>query len=277
MTQSTPYDSERAAFTRAALARLVLSDAGVGLAEGAANLAITRFDDQTGRGGRVSEAAALRGYADCLLERAVVFERERGGSWEEIARFLDTDAADVRERFTPAVKRWERAFEEPYRLDGTGRKRVPQLPTAAYDPETACRQLDLTVRLRTYFDDPQPVSGALRPGLSTDGTPPPDYALDGRISRGNLGSFMHLLARFTNADFVPTDWDAVTARVRSTDEDDLDMWDTHPLEGTTASLQIHVATVTRDHGLLDVVVMGATDAKLRLRIDTLFAALGPDV
>ncbi|GCE00475.1 hypothetical protein [Embleya hyalina] len=276
MTQHTPYDAARATFTRAALARLVLSHAGVGLAEGAANLAITRFDDQTGLGGRVSEAVALREYADHLLTRAVIFERERGSSWEDIAHFLGTDAARARECFAPAVERWERAFEEPYRLDGTGRKRVPQLPTAAYDPETACRQLDLTVRLRTYFDDPYPVSGALRAGPSPDGTPPPDYALDGRISRGNLGSFMHLLARFTDADFVPTDWDAVVACVRSTDEDDFAMWDTHSMEGSTASLHVHVATVTRDKDLVDVVVTGATDAKLRLRIDTLFAALGPD-
>jgi hypothetical protein len=277
LTQSTPYDAERAAFTRAALARLVLSRAGVGLAEAASNLAITRFDDQTGPGGRVSEAAALRECADDLLTRAVIFERERGSSWEDIAHFLDTDAARACERFTPAVERWERAFEEPYRSDETGRKRVPQLPTAAYDPETACRQLDLSVRLRADFDDPQPVSGALRPSPSTDGTPPPDHALDGRIPRRNLGSFMHLLAWFTNSDVAPTDWDATAARVRSTEEDDLHTWDTHPVEGTTASLHVHVATVTRDDGLLDVVVTGATDAELRLRIDTLFAALGPDV
>ncbi|MFB7946427.1 hypothetical protein ACFC6L_16095 [Kitasatospora phosalacinea] len=275
MTESTPYDAERGAFTRAALARLALSDTSVDLAGAAENLAITRFDDQTGPGGRVSEAAALRGVADRLLARAVVFERERGSSWEQIAHYLGTDAADARERFTPAVDRWERAFEEPYRLDGTGRKRVPQLPTAAYDPETACRQLDLSVRLRTFFRDEHPVSGALRPGPPADSRPPLDYDLDGRVRRRSLGLFLHLLAQFAR-DFAPTDWDAVAAHVRSTDEDDRGAWDTHPVEGSTGPLHVRLANVTRDADLVAVVVAGAADAELRLRIDTLFEALGPD-
>ncbi|WP_395298276.1 hypothetical protein ACF9IK_36060 [Kitasatospora hibisci] len=275
MTESTPYDAERSAFTRAALARLVLSDTSVDLAGAAANLAITRFDDQTGMGGRVSEAAALRVVADRLLTRAVIFERERGSSWEQIAHYLDTDAADARERFTPAVDRWERAFEEPYGLDETGRKRVRQLPAAAYDPEAACRQLDLAVCFRMYFHDEHPVSGALRPSPPTDGRPPLDYGLEGRIHRRNLGLFVSLLAQFTDADFTQSDWDAVAAHVRSTDEDDRSTWDTHPVEGSTASLHVRIANVTRDDDLVEVVVTGATDAGLRLRIDTLFEALGP--
>lgn len=125
MTHSTPYDAERSVFTRAALARLVLSNASIGLAGGAGNLAITRFDDQTGPGGRVSEAAALRRSADRLLVRAVIFERERGSSWADIAHYLDTDTAAARERFTPEIDRWQSAFEEPYHLDKTGRKRIP--------------------------------------------------------------------------------------------------------------------------------------------------------
>jgi len=277
LTESTPYDVERSAFTRAALARLALSDTSVDLAGAAGNLAITRFDDQTGPGGRVSEAAALREVADRLLTRAVVFERERGSSWEQIAHYLGTDAADARERFTPAIDRWERAFEEPYRLDETGRKRVPQLPTAAYDPETACRQLDLSVRLRANFGDERPVSGALRPSPPTDGQPPLDYNLNGRIQRRNLDLFMYLLAQFTHADFTPTDWHAFTAHVRSTDEDDRGTWDAHPVEGSTALLHVRIANVTHDDDLVEVVVAGATDAGLRLRIDTLFEALGPDV
>ncbi|GLW52204.1 hypothetical protein [Kitasatospora phosalacinea] len=274
MTESTPYDAERSAFSRAALARLALSDTSVDLAGAAGNLAITRFDDQTGPGGRVSEAAALRGIADRLLSRAVVFERERGSSWEQIAHYLGTDAADARERFTPAVDRWERAFEEPYRLDGTGRKRVPQLPTAAYDPETACRQLDLSVRLRTFFRDEHPVSGALRPAPPA-GAEPPEHELDGLVRRRSLGLFLHLLAEFAR-DFTGTDWDALAAHVRSTDEDDPGTWDTHPVAGSARTLRVRLANVTRDDDLVRVVVTGATDAELGLRIDTLFEALGPN-
>ncbi|MFE3107278.1 hypothetical protein ACFXKJ_16945 [Kitasatospora indigofera] len=275
MTDFTPYDAERSAFTRAALARLVLSDTSVDLAGAAGNLAITRFDDQTGPGGRVSEAAALREAADRLLTRAVIFERERGSSWEQIAHYLGTEPADARERFTPAVDRWERAFEVPYRLDGSGRKRVPQLPTAAYDPETACRQLDLSVRLRAFFGDEHPVSGALRPDPPADGRLPLRYDLDGRVHRRNLGFFMHLLAQFTDADFTSADWDAVTAHAASTEEGVRGTWYTHLVEGSTASLDVRIAQVTHDDDLVAVVVAGATDAALRLRVDTLFEALGP--
>ncbi|MGA4541971.1 hypothetical protein ACPA54_18480 [Uniformispora flossi] len=275
MTQSTPYDAERSAFTRAALARLVLSHSSVGLADAAANLAITRFDDQTGLGGRVSEAAAVCDFADHLLTNAVIFERERGSSWEDIAQYLDMDAADARDRFAPAISLWAHAFEEPYRLDDTGSRRIPQLPTAAYDPETACRQLDLSVRLRAFFDDKQPVSGALRPSLPDGGRPPLGYDLGSRIPLRNLGPFMRLLEQFTHADAAPTDWDDVAAQIPSTDEDDLDTWQTHSVEGMTELLRVHVAKATCEGDLIEVVVAGATDAKLRLRIDTLFAALGP--
>ncbi|BAJ33229.1 MULTISPECIES: hypothetical protein [Kitasatospora] len=266
----TPYDAERRAFSRAALARLVLSDTSADLAAAAGQLAITRFDDQTGPGGRVSEAATLRDVADRVLLRAVLFERERGSSWEQIARYLGTDAADAAERFTPAVERWERAFEEPYRLDATGRKRVPQLPTAAYDPEDACRRLDLTVSLRAFFQDEHPVSGELRPS-----PPAPDYSLGGRIPRRNLGLFAYLLATYTH-DHSDTDWDAATAHVHGTAEDDPGSWDTHLIEGSTASVRLHLANATHGDDLVEAVVTGATDTELRLRIDTLFDALGPD-
>ncbi|MFJ8043951.1 hypothetical protein ACIRBX_25965 [Kitasatospora sp. NPDC096147] len=274
MTDSTPYDAERSAFTRAALARLALSDAGVDLADAAGNLAITRYDDQTGLGGRAGEAAGLRDFADRLLTRAVVFERERGASWEQVAQYIGVGAAEARERFTPAVDRWERAFEEPYRLDPTGRKRVPQLPSAAYDPEAACRQLDLAVRLRTFFRDEHPVSGALRPA---DHEPPPDHRLGGRVRRPDLVRFLELLSRFAD-DFTDVDWDAASAQLRSTDEEDPADWDVHPIHGATTLLHVRLATVTRaapDEELVEVLVEGAWDARLRLEIDTLFAALGP--
>ncbi|MDI2125474.1 hypothetical protein [Yinghuangia seranimata] len=276
MTETTPYDADRSAFTRAALARLVLSDTSAELADVAGNLAITRFDDQTGLGGRASEAAAVRESAERLVAEAVIFERERGSSWEEIAGYLGIDADSARERFTPAVERWHRAFEEPYRLDESGRKRVLQLPFAAYDPESVCRLLDLRVRLRVYFNDEHPVSGALRSDSAADGAQAPDYDLGGRVMREDLGRLMRLLARFAHADGGPTDWDAVAAGLRGTDEDELDAWDAYVVEGTSTSLRMRFANVSRDDGLVEVVVSGATDRELRLRIDTLFTVFGPD-
>lgn len=69
---------------------------------------------------------------------------------------------EARERYTPAVRAWHTAFEEPYRLDETGSKRIPQLPTAAYDPNWACTQLDRWAFLRHVgIDDRQAVSACL--------------------------------------------------------------------------------------------------------------------
>lgn len=133
------------------------------------------------------------------------------------------------------------------------------------------------MHLRAHYDGKHPVSGALRPIPSAEETPHPDYDLDGRIPRRNVGPFMRLLVWFTHADFTPTDWNAATAHVRGTSEDDLAMWDAHPVEGTTASLLVRIANVACDDDLVDVVVTGATDDKLRLRIDTLLEALRPDV
>lgn len=143
VTDTTPYDDDRRAYSREALAHLVLSDHAQGLAETACRLAVTRYDAYTGPGGRVSEAVALTRIAPRLLADAVVYERERGSSWQDIAAYPGVPAAEAEERFTPAVERWSTAFDIPYRLDATGRKRIPQLPTAAYDRQCAVRRLDL--------------------------------------------------------------------------------------------------------------------------------------
>ncbi|MCF2529919.1 hypothetical protein [Yinghuangia soli] len=278
MTQSTPHDAERSAFTRAALARLVMSSASHGLAEAATALAVTRFDDQTGPGGRASEAASVLEAAGQLLARAVIFEHERGSSWEDIARYLGTDPASARERFTPAIDSWHRAFEEPYRADETGRKRVRRLPYAAYRPEAACQWLDLSVRLRmSLLDDPHPVSGALRPGPSD--TAPPDYDLGCRVLRRNLGRFLRLLAGYAGGssdDVDETDWEAA-AHVSSSAEDEVGTWDTHTIESSLTTLRVRVANVGHDGELVEVIVSGAVDAALRVRIDTLAEVLGSDV
>ncbi|MFE4755568.1 hypothetical protein ACFRIB_35915 [Streptomyces mirabilis] len=120
------------------------------MADSAAGLVGTRNDVDTGLAGRVSQARQLIELAERTLNSAVVYEVERGSSWAQIAAYLGVSAEQARERHTPAVHAWNSAwtsawtsaFEEPYRLDETGRKRMPQLPTAAYDPNWACTQLD---------------------------------------------------------------------------------------------------------------------------------------
>ncbi|MEU0819234.1 hypothetical protein [Streptomyces mirabilis] len=88
MTETTLYDADRARFTRQALARLVLCDHAVDVADGAAGLVATENDPDTGPGGRVSQAFQLVELAERALVSAVIYERERGSSWAEIARYL---------------------------------------------------------------------------------------------------------------------------------------------------------------------------------------------
>ncbi|MEU6484453.1 hypothetical protein [Streptomyces sp. NPDC046887] len=273
MTDTTPYDHERDRFSRSALARLVLCDRAVGLADTAAHLAVTRFDAYTGPGGRAGEALTVAQLADRLVVDAVVYERERGSSWEDIARYLDMDSAAAAKRFTPELDRWDTAFAMPYRLDETGRKRLPQLPRAAYDPERACRRLDLWAHLRLSGEDKHAVSAGLRADPPVDDTADPRlHDLGGRIARRNLAPFVGLLLEYIGwygAD--ETDWDAVAGGLEAAEDEDVDSWSTYSFEGGLAALDIRLARVA-DGDALSVVVAGAHHPDLRLRIDTLLAA-----
>ncbi|RSS44824.1 hypothetical protein EF912_28810 [Streptomyces sp. WAC07061] len=162
MTETTPYDADRARFTRQALARLVLCDHAADVADGATGLIATENDPDTGPGGRVSQALQLVELAERALTSAVIYERERGSSWTEIAPYLGIGPAEAQERFAAALDDWNTAFGIPYRLDATGRKRVPRLPTAAYDPAWACDRLDTWAGNRLVLvNDERPVSSGL--------------------------------------------------------------------------------------------------------------------
>ncbi|TQE19272.1 hypothetical protein Sipo8835_39540 [Streptomyces ipomoeae] len=168
LPNTTPYDADRAAFSHEALARLALSYEAMEASELAKDVVATRYDAVTGLGGRASEAAGLVEAAARVLARAVVYERERGASWEQIAHYLEIDPAEAEARFAPELARWKEAFEVPYRLDDTGRKRVPQLPTAAYDPLFAIRQLDTWAGLHVNRGSWQLVSEGLHGPAPTD-------------------------------------------------------------------------------------------------------------
>jgi hypothetical protein len=162
MNEPTPYDEDRARYSSAALARLVLSDHATDLADSAAGLVGTRHDPDTGLAGRASQARQLIELAERTLTSAIIYECERGSSWDQIATYLGITADQAQERYTSALQAWNTAFEEPYRLDETGRKRIPQLPTAAYDPARACAQLNQWAYLhRIGINDMEAVSGGL--------------------------------------------------------------------------------------------------------------------
>lgn len=266
MADKTPYDSDRMKFSKRALARLVLSSKTADLANAAGELAVTVHDAHTGPGGRASEALALIVAAERVLATAVVYERERGSSWQDIAKYLGIDADEAEQRFAPEVDHWNTAFEQPYRTDVPGRARIPQLPAAAYDPETACQRLDFWAHHYLVFDEEHAVSGGL------DGEPHECPRLDeisGYIARDNLGPFMSCLAYYVSHFPDHIDWDALSLRV--TEDEDPDKWFAHRVPGVIHTLDVRLANACTDD-TLSVKVRGAKAPDLRLRIDTLLAA-----
>jgi hypothetical protein len=226
VADKTPYDSDRMKFSKRALARLVLSSKTADLANAAGELAVTVHDAHTGPGARASEAFALTVAAERVLATAVVYERERGSSWVDIAQYLGIDAAEAERRFAPEITHWDSAFEQPYRTDVPGCRRIPQLPAAAYDPVTACRNLDLWAHLLLRFDEQHAVSG----GLDDEPHECPRMAeITGYIARDNLGQFISCLTYFVSNEQDHVDWDALCLRV--TEDEDPDKWFAHRVDG----------------------------------------------
>ncbi|MGW0711825.1 hypothetical protein ACWD4G_38720 [Streptomyces sp. NPDC002643] len=288
LPNTTPYDADRAVFSREALARLVLSSSAIDAAGCAMGLVSTRNDMDTGPGGRASQAAGLVKAADGVLTRAVAYERERGATWEQIAHYLEIDPAEAEARFAPALARWNEAFDVPYRLDDTGRKRVPQLPTAAYDPEFAVRQLDLWAGLHVTRDDRRAVSEGL-PGY----TPPDDadgYAsaggpddLWGRVRPDAVRPLVELLNHYATSNHSSVediDWAAIAAALEPTDDEGEEGGEGHwppvaayslALSGPIHSVRVDLLRSSRGSGVI-VTVTGADSADLRIRVDTLLTA-----
>lgn len=276
---TTPYDDDRAAYSREALARLALSAQAVETAAAAQALVATRNDPDTGPGGRVSEALGAGEAAERLLARAVVYERERGASWAEIGRYLGTGAAEAEERYAAELDDWSDAFEVPYRLDPTGRKRVPRLPRGAYDPRSTVWGLDLWAGLHVTTGDRHAVSGGLAPGAAPCPVHPP-RELGGAVRTENLRTFLEALSGYLLYEFDDTDWDTVALGLESTDDEVADRYD-YPLEGGLHAVRVTLAFSRPfpedDDGVPDtvsVLVTGSADAELGLRVDTLITALG---
>lgn len=149
-------------FSRQALARLALSDQACTVAESAAGLVGTRNDVDTGLGGHASQAQQLIEQAERCLVMAVVYDRERGSSWGEIGDYTGISADEAENRYASAIQERNSAFEEPYGPDASGRRRIPRLPTAAYDPAWASNHLDRWASLnRIGINDKHAVSGGL--------------------------------------------------------------------------------------------------------------------
>lgn len=274
MNDSAPHHS--GPYTREALARLVLSQAAADLARDAGTLVVTRNDADTGPGGRASEARRLVEHAEELLVRAVVFERERGASWEDVARYLDLAPQAAEERYAPELACWSEALAEPCLFDEARRRYVRRLPLAAHAPDCTRRELDLWAHFHVTIRDLYAVGAGLRmtdrAAQETYPETEPDEVTGAIREESRLRPFLELLAGYIGYAFDDTDWETIEIGLESTDNEDPEAWYSYPLSGPAHCLEIRVARDVEEGDMVSVAVSGATAADLRLRIDTLCAA-----
>jgi hypothetical protein len=75
-----------------------------------------------------------------VLTRAVVYARERGGSWTTIAEALDVSAEQARDQYTATVDRWEAALDRPW--ERSGRFLASRMPDGTTEPDETIADLD---------------------------------------------------------------------------------------------------------------------------------------
>lgn len=101
------------AYSRRVLARLALSQACYETADLAAVGVPTVCDEFSTPDEYVRHAARLLASAHEALSRAVVYARETGGSWAEIAYALNLSSKQARTRFISAVETWNDEAHPP--------------------------------------------------------------------------------------------------------------------------------------------------------------------
>src|ERR671910_3024402 len=95
-----------ARYSHAARARLALSVAAKGVSDEARGL-VSADDRGTGAGEIVEWAVQLVDDARAVLDRAVVYERERGASWQTIGAAIGISRQTAHERFAEVERRGE--------------------------------------------------------------------------------------------------------------------------------------------------------------------------
>ncbi|WP_070017745.1 hypothetical protein [Streptomyces nanshensis] len=167
----SPLDGEREdaphPLTEQGLARLMLSDAHREVAEAALAAITPRSDQHVSAGGLVEEALQIQRSAEATLRWAVVYERERGTSWDAIGAALDgISRQSAHRRFNDVVDRWREPLEEPTTVRPDGTAADDRIPYPANDPERAAQGLDRWLREHTgrtdpWCDETHPVSAHL--------------------------------------------------------------------------------------------------------------------
>ncbi|GAA1377245.1 hypothetical protein ACFPK5_00325 [Streptomyces beijiangensis] len=158
-------------YSRQALARLVLSDASHELATQATVSIGTRHDSGTQPGEDIEHALQLVGQAHAVLQAAVLYEREKGLSWDRVGEALgNITRQSAHAKYADAEAQWRRGLVDPINHP-THPKGIASLnvPEAAYQPTDTARLLDAWLHEHGHpaeQTDEHPVSGHL-PTLTT--------------------------------------------------------------------------------------------------------------
>jgi hypothetical protein len=128
------------AHPRRALARLALSSVYREAADFAAGGVPTVSDEYGDAYDYVDYAARLVSIAREVLTRAVVYARERGGRWGDIAEALNLTAEQARDLYTAAIDQWEDALNRPW--ERSGRFLASRMPDGTTEPDGTATDLD---------------------------------------------------------------------------------------------------------------------------------------
>ncbi|WP_051877146.1 hypothetical protein [Streptomyces natalensis] len=165
------FDDDHLNYSRQALARLVLSDASHALAEQATANIGTRHDTGAHRGEFIEQAMHLVEQAQEVLQAAVLYEREKGLSWDAIGEALGgITRQSAHAKYAEAEAQWRRGVVNPITRPTTPKGLASlNAPEAAYQPTATARRLDKWLREHgrpAEQQDEHPVSGHL-PTLTT--------------------------------------------------------------------------------------------------------------
>ncbi|WP_030348935.1 hypothetical protein [Streptomyces sp. NRRL S-1022] len=168
MSDDATHDvsTDRYAYSRRALSRLVLSFEQRDLAERAA-AGVPTDDTYAHPGELVEEAQTLVELAQQVLRWAVIHERQKGTSWEEIGQRLGgITRQSAHERYKDAVDEWQFSLVQPYE-PGTAASPYPApvLHEAALEPTATGARLDAWARehVPSARGTEHPVTGHLPP------------------------------------------------------------------------------------------------------------------
>jgi len=148
-----PVGPADVAYSRTALARLALSAAAQELADLLTNGLVPTVSDNYGRPYDTAEVVhRVVRLAEQVRDRGVVYARERGGSWQDIAEGFgaEDEQKEIQERYEPVVAEWDDVLTVPWEpghgisKDGAGALVwFSRLPNGAADPDFTAGYLDM--------------------------------------------------------------------------------------------------------------------------------------